>query len=64
MRAPLGLIEIGTLGLSDVQLLSGSLTSVSGKGLVLPYGGTVDGQVYRYNGQKVTFIGQGDGISV
>lgn len=61
VRAPLGLIEIGNLGSTDVQLLPGSLTSVSGKGLVLPYGGTVDGQIYKYNGKTVTFIGQGGG---
>ncbi len=59
VRAPLGLVEIGTLGLSRVELLSGSVTSVSGKGLVLPYGGTVDGQVYTYNGKTVRFVGQG-----
>ncbi|MCK6190603.1 filamentous haemagglutinin family protein [Pseudomonas sp. EYE_354] len=61
VRAPLGLIEIGNLGSTNVQLLPGSLTSVSGKGLVLPYGGTVDGQIYKYNGKTVTFIGQGGG---
>ncbi|MGC5703345.1 filamentous hemagglutinin family protein [Pseudomonas sp. NFXW11] len=59
LRAPLGLIEIGNLGGSKVELLPGSLTSVSGKGLVLPYGGTVDGQVYKYNGKTVAFLGQG-----
>ncbi|AZC26918.1 filamentous haemagglutinin family protein [Pseudomonas sessilinigenes] len=59
LRAPLGLIEIGNLGSSKVQLLPGSLTSVSGKGLVLPYGGTVDGQLYKYNGKTVNFVGQG-----
>ncbi|WP_414158071.1 filamentous hemagglutinin family protein [Pseudomonas sp. BNK-45] len=59
VRAPLGLIEIGNLGSSKVELLPGSLTSVSGKGLVLPYGGTVDGQIYKYNGKTVTFLGQG-----
>jgi len=59
VRAPLGLIDIGGMGSELVQLLPDSITSVSGKGLVLPYGGTLDGQEYRYNGQKVTFIGQG-----
>jgi len=63
VRAPLGLIEIGNLGSTNVQLLPGSLTSVSGKGLVLPYGGTVDGQIYKYNGKTVTFVGQGGGNS-
>ncbi|MCM2364646.1 filamentous haemagglutinin family protein [Pseudomonas sp. SR18] len=59
VRAPLGLIDIGSMGSSLVQLLPGSVTSVSGKGLVLPYGGTLDGQVYTYNGKTVTFLGQG-----
>ncbi|NWE16412.1 filamentous haemagglutinin family protein [Pseudomonas yamanorum] len=59
LRAPLGLIELGNLGSNKVELLPGSLTSVSAKGLVLPYGGTVDGQVYRYNGKTVVFTGQG-----
>ncbi|WP_460149308.1 filamentous haemagglutinin family protein [Pseudomonas sp. H1_A03] len=68
IRAPLGLIEVGVMGGNRVELLPGSLTSVSGKGLVLPYGGTVDGQVYKYNGKTVTFIGLGgrdnNGLSV
>ncbi|ETK19758.1 filamentous haemagglutinin family protein [Pseudomonas sp. FH1] len=59
VRAPLGLIEIGNRGTSKVELLPGSLTSVSAKGLVLPYGGTTDGQIYQYNGKTVTFLGQG-----
>ncbi len=59
VRAPLGLIDIGSLGSNQVQLLPGSVTSVSGKGLVLPYGGTLDGQVYKYNGKTLSFIGQG-----
>ena len=64
VRAPLGLLEIGTndslAGVSArVDLLPGSLTSVSGLGLVLPYGGTVDGQNYQYAGKKVVLLGQG-----
>lgn len=59
VRAPLGLIDIGSTGSERVQLLPGSLTSASGKGLVMPFGGTVDGQVYRYNGKQVVFVGQG-----
>ncbi|WP_210639094.1 filamentous hemagglutinin family protein [Pseudomonas sp. Tri1] len=63
VRAPLGLIEVGIndgLGTTDrVELLPGSLTSVSGLGLVLPYGGTVDGQSYQYAGKKVVLLGQG-----
>ena len=64
VRAPLGLLEVGTnnslAGVSArVDLLPGSLTSVSGQGLVLPYGGTVDGQSYQYAGKKVVLLGQG-----
>lgn len=65
VRAPLGLIEIGTNGgpgeaVTDrINLLPGSLTSVSGLGLVMPYGGTVDGQSYQYAGKKVVLLGQG-----
>ncbi|MBT2341600.1 MULTISPECIES: filamentous hemagglutinin family protein [Pseudomonas] len=63
VRAPLGLIEIGTNDITGVtarvDLLPNSLTSVSGLGLVLPYGGTVDGQSYEYAGKKVVFLGQG-----
>lgn len=65
VRAPLGLIEIGTSGgpgeaITDrINLLPGSLTSVSGAGLVLPYGGTADGQSYTYAGKKVVLLGQG-----
>ncbi|MCE6978427.1 filamentous hemagglutinin N-terminal domain-containing protein [Pseudomonas frederiksbergensis] len=64
VRAPLGLIEIGTVvstpgETTKVELLAGSLTSVSGKGLTLPYGGTVDGQTYSYGGKNVALVGQG-----
>ncbi|ROM69682.1 hemagglutinin [Pseudomonas brassicacearum] len=65
VRAPLGLIEIGTNGgpgeaITDrINLLPSSLTSVSGAGLVMPYGGTVDGQSYQYAGKKVVLLGQG-----
>lgn len=63
VRAPLGLLEIGTAaspGLTaKVELLPGSLTSVSGQGLMLPYGGTVDGETYSYAGKNVVLIGQG-----
>ncbi len=41
-----GLIQNGTVG-SRVELLPGSVTSTSGAGLSLPYGGTVDGVDWR-----------------
>lgn len=63
LRAPLGSI---TLGRADgggytgvVNLLPGSVTSVSANGLVMPYGGTVDGLVYNYNGVDVDYQGVG-----
>ena len=63
LRAPLGNI---TLGRADgngytgvVNLLPGSVTSVSANGLVMPYGGTVDGLVYNYNGVDVAYQGVG-----
>lgn len=62
LRAPLGKIVLGDDLLStthEVRLLPGSLTSVSGAGLVMPYGGTTDGIDYRYNGKSVVL----DGIS-
>uniref|UniRef100_Q07N99 Filamentous haemagglutinin family outer membrane protein n=1 Tax=Rhodopseudomonas palustris (strain BisA53) TaxID=316055 RepID=Q07N99_RHOP5 len=64
VRAPLGKLTIGTGGYDNnkstrVTLLAGSLTSVSGRGLVMPYGGTIDGLSYSYNGKNVTLIGAG-----
>ncbi|MDH2383623.1 filamentous haemagglutinin family protein [Bradyrhizobium sp. CER78] len=59
VRAPLGLL---TLGLSwpvftpHVDLLPGSLTSVSMAGLTIPYGGTIDGVTYTYNGASIRKI--------
>lgn len=57
VRAPLGLISVGSINsIGDtraVHLLPGSVTSVSGAGLVMPYGGTTDNTDYRYNGQSV-----------
>ncbi|WP_231602396.1 filamentous haemagglutinin family protein [Herbaspirillum chlorophenolicum] len=60
VRAPLGSIVLGTDGrgsssvhASLVDLLPGSLTSVSGAGLVMPYGGTIDGVTYDYAGKPI-----------
>lgn len=62
LRAPLGSVE---LGLTDnmqptrnkletrVELRPGSITSVSAAGLVMPYGGTPDGESYLANGMEV-----------
>ncbi len=67
VRAPLGSITLGTdpyglvKGTQAVTLASGSLTSVSAAGLVMPYGGTSDGIGYRYLGQPVTLAGVGTG---
>ena len=57
LRAPFGGISFGnprTEVKSKVVLMPGSLTSVSGAGLTMPYGGTVDGIRYLYDGTEVT----------
>ncbi len=57
VRAPFGTLTLGSLDsfaqADSVNLLAGSLTSVSGSGLVMPYGGTVDGITYSYDGSKI-----------
>ena len=55
VRAPFGNIKLGINdpATEEVDLLPGSLTSVSMNGLVIPYGGTVDGVTYTYNGASV-----------
>ncbi|MVV47951.1 filamentous hemagglutinin N-terminal domain-containing protein [Pseudomonas sp. PB120] len=60
IRAPLGMISVGNDAFvrSDrIRLLPGSVTSVSGAGLVMPYGGTTDGIDYQYNGKSVVLNG-------
>ncbi len=65
VRAPLGMITLGITGGDGrphgdaVNLLPGSITSVSGAGLVMPYGGTLDGLVYRYDGLAIVLDGAG-----
>lgn len=61
VRAPLGAIQFGSNvgGVSEngnggqVILRGGSLTSVSAAGLVIPYGGTIDGLKYMYLGREL-----------
>ncbi|HXH46584.1 MAG TPA: filamentous hemagglutinin family protein [Bradyrhizobium sp.] len=69
VRAPLGTIEFGKGNysyydpvaaaarqyVSYVTLGAGSITSVSAKGLTMPYGGTVDGLSWLYNAQRAYF---------
>lgn len=59
VRAPLGQVLLGDTGENgqDVHLLPGSITSVSAAGLRMPYGGTVDGLSYLYDGKPVNLIG-------
>uniref|UniRef100_Q07NA8 Filamentous haemagglutinin family outer membrane protein n=1 Tax=Rhodopseudomonas palustris (strain BisA53) TaxID=316055 RepID=Q07NA8_RHOP5 len=65
VRAPFGRIVLGGVSSggdpkSDtIHLLAGSITSVSGVGLVMPYGGSVDGTSYAYNGATVAIAGAG-----
>jgi filamentous hemagglutinin family protein len=48
VRAPFGQITFQSA--SALDLLPGSITSVSGNGLIIPYGGTADGVTYTYDG--------------
>ena len=61
LRAPLGSLVLGDHYPNTrlIDFLPGSLTSVSAAGLVMPYGGTVDGINYTYNGSAVTLFGVG-----
>ncbi len=65
VRAPFGALQLGLVARNGqaqpdaVNLLPGSITSVSGAGLVMPYGGTVDGLAYRYNGTAIVLDGVG-----
>lgn len=67
LRAPLGTIVLGggvaggEQGTRSVTLGSGSLTSVSANGLVMPWGGTSDGVTWYYQGEKVALTGIGNG---
>jgi filamentous hemagglutinin family protein len=67
LRAPEGDLVVGDVGnpnavplLTDsdytyqVQVMPGSVTSVSLDGMTIPYGGTVDGVTYDYDGQPVS----------
>ncbi|ATD58882.1 hemagglutinin [Janthinobacterium svalbardensis] len=68
LRAPLGQITLGAEGYEAytgrVNLLPGSLTSVSAKGLTMPYGGTLDGLSYLYDGNDVVLKGVGNGPEI
>ena len=74
IRAPLGAITLGGNGAGfhgspgilaqEVDLLPGSITSVSGAGLVIPYGGTPDGVNYSYNGAPVNAAIQNTGLTL
>ncbi|WP_454622244.1 filamentous haemagglutinin family protein [Bradyrhizobium cenepequi] len=67
VRAPLGSIVISAYSSTNfinpslssnaatTLLRAGSITSTSAAGLVMPYGGTVDGLSYRYAGAEVVF---------
>ncbi|QXI40741.1 filamentous haemagglutinin family protein [Pseudomonas xantholysinigenes] len=69
VRAPLGLVALGSEQRSQdgdvrqLRLLPGSITSVSGAGLLMPYGGTVDGLSYLYGGKAVSLIGAAGDIT-
>lgn len=49
---------------SEVNLLPGSLTSASAKDLVIPYGGTLDGLIWRLNGADLKSTRASQGVTV
>ncbi|MCA6109664.1 filamentous haemagglutinin family protein [Bradyrhizobium cenepequi] len=58
LLAPLGAISLTTTDTQRVtrglvEFLPGSLTSVSTRGLIIPYGGTVDGVSFTVDGSKL-----------
>jgi filamentous hemagglutinin family protein len=57
VRAPLGAVAIGGTNSqsegAQVRLLEGSITSTSAAGLSMPYGGTVDGLQWYFDGAEV-----------
>ncbi len=63
VRAPFGTLRFSVGGyiarVDSVNLLPGSITSVSGEGLTMPYGGSVDGIAYNYNGTAARLVGAG-----
>ncbi|EHP41946.1 filamentous hemagglutinin outer membrane protein [Cupriavidus basilensis OR16] len=65
VRAPLGTLELGSAGYGAVtehlNLLPGSVSSISANGLVMPYGGSLDGLSYLHDGKDVVFNGVGNG---
>jgi filamentous hemagglutinin family protein len=68
VRAPLGKITLGqnTHGAvtGQTNLLPGSVTSVSASGLVMPYGGSLDGLSYMMDGADVAYKGVGNDPAV
>ncbi|WP_052494637.1 filamentous haemagglutinin family protein [Cupriavidus basilensis] len=68
VRAPLGNLELGSTGYGAVterlNLLPGSVSSISANGLVMPYGGSLDGLSYMHDGNDVVFSGVGNGPAI
>ncbi|MGE7991484.1 filamentous hemagglutinin family protein [Pseudomonas sp. NPDC089554] len=53
LRAPMGSLTLGDKSTRELTLRPGSLTSISAKGLLMPFGGTVDGLVYTAAGANL-----------
>lgn len=68
LRAPMGSITFGSLINTEanglLHLLPGSVTSVSANGLVMPYGGTLDGLSYLNASADAVYALAGGGPSV
>ncbi|XFC39252.1 filamentous hemagglutinin family protein [Stenotrophomonas indicatrix] len=64
VQAPWGRVQLGGQEFnsdraSRVDLLAGSVTSISGAGLTLPFGGTVDGVTWRKAGAEFNVLDPG-----
>ncbi|UUO10728.1 filamentous hemagglutinin family protein [Alcaligenes faecalis] len=65
LLAPLGQLELGvgvggaSQAPTSMVMRPGSITSVSAAGLIMPYGGTVDGLTYNYAGSDAPYVGLG-----
>ena len=70
VRAPLGTLTLGVYNGSggsqdsQVNLLPGSITSVSGAGMAMPYGGTPDGINYNVNGSPILITQSNPGLTI
>lgn len=62
VRAPLGVARF--LARENLTFLPGSITSTSGAGLVMPFGGTPDDLNYFYDGKTIDYLSVADALAL